>query len=238
MSLKAVLFDLDDTLSDHQHSRRCGLRALQAAYPTLSPIPLVELEREHEMLLMADYGQVLDARLSIAEARRERIRLLLAGYGVHLSPVEVETATGCYRQAYEDNRRAVPGARELLQGLSGRVKTGVVTNGLGSVQRATLEICGLDGLLSFVLISEEVGIRKPDPRIYEEALRRAGARPPEAVFIGDSWPMDVLGPCRCGIRPIWLNRYGLACPDPHLAPVVTALTPIEDLVGLLFGSDG
>lgn len=68
-ALQLALFDLDDTLFDHQHSRRCGLLALQHTYPLLAQIPLETLIAEHERQLTASYDRVLDGTESIQTNR-------------------------------------------------------------------------------------------------------------------------------------------------------------------------
>ena len=69
-ALQLVLFDLDDTLFDHQYSRRCGLLALQATYPPLASIPIETLVAEHERHLVASYDQVLKGTLSLHRSAR------------------------------------------------------------------------------------------------------------------------------------------------------------------------
>ena len=83
---------------------------------------------------------------------------------------------------------------------------GIVTNGPTEVQHAKLELLGIDRLVDFVLVSEEFGVAKPDPAIFREALRLAGVRPEEAIFVGDSVEFDMAGARAAGIPTIWLNR--------------------------------
>jgi len=73
---KAVLFDLDDTLFDHKFCRLRGLQALQEQFFELKAVPLKKLEAEHEKLLKANYGRVLEGKLSVVDGTAERIRLM------------------------------------------------------------------------------------------------------------------------------------------------------------------
>jgi FMN phosphatase YigB (HAD superfamily) len=66
-ALKAVLFDLDDTLFDRKSSRLNGLAALQEKFPQLKAVSLKELEQQHEKLLSVDYNQVLDGKIFIVD---------------------------------------------------------------------------------------------------------------------------------------------------------------------------
>ena len=74
----------------------------------------------------------------------------------------------------------------------------------------------MEGLYDFLILSEEVGSRKPDKAIFEAALQKSGSAPNEAVFIGDAWETDMIGAANCGIKAVWLNRYNKPCPNAGL----------------------
>jgi 5'-nucleotidase len=214
---KAVLFDLDDTLFDHKFSRLQGLTALQEKFPQLKAAAIEELEREHEKLLNADYERVLDRKITVIDGTTQRIAKLCAMHGVNLGLEESKTAASIYSKAYMKNRQPVPGSRELLTALENNAVLGVVTNGLLDPQIEKLRVCKVAEQLDFIVISEAVGYRKPSREIFEVALKRAKAKPCEAVYVGDSWVSDVLPAVNVGMKAVWLNRYGLKCPDPDIA---------------------
>jgi putative hydrolase of the HAD superfamily len=87
---------------------------------------------------------------------------------------------------------------------------------------------GLDRLVDFVVISAEVGVRKPDPRIFEEALRRAGVRAGEAVHVGDLPEEDVEGARRAGLGAFLIDREKrvTARNDPPGVPILKTLAEI------------
>ena len=225
--LQLVLFDLDDTLFDHQHSRRCGLLALQHAYPPLAYLPIDDLVAEHERQLRASYNQVLDGAVSLTANRLERFRRMFVNCGVTIPVAEVERAMQRYRHAYEAHHRAVPGILALLAHLQPRLRIGVVTNGLVVAQQEKLVACQLAGFIDFLLTSEEAQVKKPDPRLFLLALEKAQTRREGAVVVGDSWAFDVLGAHQAGIRSIWLNRGQEPCPDPRLTTELSAFEPLE-----------
>ena len=225
--LQLVLFDLDDTLFDHQYSRRCGLLSLQHAYPPLAQVPIEDLVAEHERQLTASYDQVLDGTVSLSANRRERFRRMFVNCGVAMPVADAERAMQRYRRAYEAHRRAVPGVVALLAHLHPRLRIGVVTNGLVKTQQEKIVACKLEGFIDFLLTSEEVGVKKPDPRLFLLALEKAKTRREDAVVIGDSWTLDVLGAQQAGIRSLWLNRGQEPCPDPRLTTELSAFEPLE-----------
>lgn len=232
-TLQLALFDLDDTLFDHQHSRRCGLLALQRTSPLLAQIPLETLIAEHERQLTTSYDRVLDGTVSIQTNRSARFRLMFQHCGVAMSGAEAEGATREYRRAYEAHQRAVPGVLPLLASLQPRMRLGVVTNGLRAVQQAKLVVCQLAGYVDFLLTSEEAGVKKPDPRLFHLALERGNARRETAVVIGDSWALDVLGAHHAGIRSLWLNRGQEPCPDARLTTKLSAFEALETVLKAL-----
>lgn len=236
--IKTVLFDLDDTLFDYQYSRRCGLKALQGKYANFRNISVEELEMAHDSLLHANYQKTLDRTITMSEAITERIYLLCLKYGLELYGPDLEQTVSLYNSEYERTRQPIPGVRELLRYLSDhKIKIGIVTNGLVDFQEEKLRVCRLDELFTYVIISEEVGFRKPDRRIFDEALKRTGARAEETVFIGDSWPADVTGAYNCGMKAIWLNRYGLKNPEPGMAVEINSYLPLEGVLEVIFNDN-
>ena len=231
---QAILFDVDDTLVDFQYSRRHGLRAVQALLPALAPVPLEELELVHDEMLHANYLRTLGGGLSDDAARVERIRGICRRYHLQLDETAVLQAAAAYARAQQSNARLVPGVRELLDALRGRVKLGVVTNGPSARQRGKLERFGIDpGDLDALAISEEVGATKPAPAIFAFALARLGVTPARATMIGDSWENDVLGALGSGMAAVWLNRYRLERPDTERAVEIPSFEPLADVLGIL-----
>jgi len=111
---------------------------------------------------------------------------------------------------------------------------GIVTNGPAEVQRAKLELLGIEKLVDFVIVSEEFGVAKPEPEIFYEALWRAGVDADEAVFVGDSAEFDIAGAHGAGIAPVWVNRNELKWIESGSPPVrqVRSLDQLPQLLGL------
>lgn len=79
-----------------------------------------------------------------------------------------------------------------------------------------------------VTFTQEVGVQKPDVRVFRFALRRADQAPAEAVYVGDSWEADILGAQRAGMSAVWLNRTGRPAPGP-----CREIRSLSELPGLL-----
>lgn len=230
---RAVLFDLDDTLFDLRHASRTGLAGLQAAFPELRAAPLDDIERIYRKALEETHVHVLAGVMTVDEARRERYRYILRHYRCSLSAEAERLAFSTYQAAYRAARRAMPGAIQLLSRLRPHANIAVVSNNLLAEQREKLAVCGLTRWVDALIVSEVVGVAKPEPAIFAAALAAVGCRAPDAVMVGDAWESDIVGAQHAGIRAVWLNRFGVPCPDPALATEITSLEPNDALVALL-----
>lgn len=215
---KAVLFDLDDTLFDHAFAARRALEAIHGELPRFAEKPFETLEAEYSVLLEEVHLRVLAGELTLDEARKSRIRTLMAEDGAAPEEKGIESLADRFRTGYLENRRVAEGVYELLEELRRRgILVGIVTNNMTAEQKDKLAFCKLDPLIDFMVTSEEVSPPKPDKAIFEAALDRAECRPSEAVVVGDSWESDVVGADRAGIRAVWYNPKNL--PRPEDVPV-------------------
>lgn len=126
----------------------------------------------------------------------------------------------------------LPGAVSLLNALQGKVKMGIITNGFTSLQQTRLERTGLRDHFDLLIISEEVGVAKPDARIFDYALAKAGNPPRSRVLmVGDTAESDIRGGVNAGLATCWLNAHQRELPA-DLEPdwTVTSLSELEQLL--------
>ncbi len=107
----------------------------------------------------------------------------------------------------------------------------MVTNGDRDLQRRKAAGSGLVPLFDHVVVSGELGVGKPEPEIFEYALGLVGARPEEAVMVGDSLPRDMAGGQAAGVWTVWLDRFGQHRPGADTA-ADRAWAVLPDLAGL------
>lgn len=121
----------------------------------------------------------------------------------------------------------LPGAVSLLNALKGKVKMGIITNGFTSLQQRRLERTGLSDYFDLMIISEEVGVAKPDRRIFDYALEQAGNPDRSRVMmVGDNASSDVLGGINAGLATCWLNAHQQELPA-GISPTWTVTTLAE-----------
>ena len=95
---------------------------------------------------------------------------------------------------------------------------GIISNGSPDVQYRKLKTLGIKHLFDCILLSEKVGIRKPDPKIFWKATTSLAKEPEECLYVGDSYERDVLGAKKAGMRACWFNPRGLRLPQEDVEP--------------------
>jgi HAD superfamily hydrolase (TIGR01549 family) len=234
--VRAVLFDMDDTLYDHSYALESAVEELQKNDPRLSAVPLRTLvQKDQEVLRDVHLGLVLPGKVSLSESRVLRMVRLYESQGIELIEAEAQHLSELRRAAYLAHERAVPGARRLIEELrSNEVQVGVVSNNLLAEQRAKLSRIGLAGLVDSLTVSEEIGATKPDPRIFHLALTRCACPSAKVVFVGDSWREDVEGAHAARISAVWFNRRRDPCPVGHSAvKELTSFLPTGEAVATI-----
>lgn len=234
--IKAVFFDMDDTVFDHSLTCRAAIASLRSERSFLRRRPLDALWQEYLQLLDAIAPPSGSRGTTIDQARRERWRRLALRCGKELTPDEVAELSGAYRARYQKLRRPVPGAVPLLESLHREVKVVIVTNNEVAEQEEKVRFMGVGPFLDGLVVSEAVGAAKPDRRIFEVALATAGVPAPRATMLGDSWTSDVLGAAGAGVRPVWFNRFGLSRPGDGPVDELRSLRPLRPARELLLGA--
>lgn len=114
-----------------------------------------------------------------------------------------------FLEAMADICTPLPGAKELLEALTGKAKLGIITNGFTELQAIRLQRTGMTDYFEHVIISEEVGIAKPDNGIFAHALEKMGNPcKSKVLMVGDNPHSDILGGLKFGIETCWLNTVG------------------------------
>lgn len=98
---------------------------------------------------------------------------------------------------------------EMLSALHGKVKMAIITNGFNALQQKRLNNTNTDHFFEFVVVSENVGAAKPEPKIFEAAFAQMGdVDKSKVLMIGDTLASDVLGGNRVGVDSVWFNPNG------------------------------
>lgn len=232
-SPETMLFDLDNTLFDHQHSLSSALTAVQREYPDLGAYDIAVLIDTYNSALETAYNQYLNK--SISHADIDGIKIQSFFEALHLpkpSPSEVVAFRTVYKPAYRESRRATVGSIETLTRLRHHgSRTAIVTNGQTKDQVAKAEAIGVASLVDHIVTSEEAGHPKPDIRIFQKALEMIGGTPSTAYMVGDNVESDIKGALEAGLTPILYSPVS-AHTDFHLfgkrVPVIRHMSELLD----------
>jgi putative hydrolase of the HAD superfamily len=204
MTPELITFDLDDTLWDVAPvilNAETALREwITKEAPRLSSASVEDLSSIRSHLVDTDPS----LRHRISELRRRVLfhALIDAGYTSAEAKDMAESAFQVFLAARHEIE-LYPEAQPTLEVLSNRYRLAVLTNGNADVRRL-----GLADYFEFALCAEELGVGKPDPRPFEEALRRANVAKENAIHVGDNPVDDVAGAQAAGMHTIWFNPSG------------------------------
>jgi putative hydrolase of the HAD superfamily len=216
--IKAIIFDLDGTLFDRDNAQIRIVDLFVQRFPDIfqgiSTDQIVTAFIESEQLIDMDWK----AGKPAMEIRSKRSGLFLGLLGIKENISEA--ITEIYIQSYPRMNIPVVGAVSLINELSNKFKFGVISNGFSDAQYKKIEAIGIDNLLLCVLISDEIGIRKPDQGIFLRAAQLLGCYPDECLFVGDSFSADVVGAKAAGMLACWYNPELLPEEDELRADIV------------------
>lgn len=217
-----ILFDIDDTLIDHSSAFDGATAALYASGGFDMPYEkfVANWSRAHRR----NFDRYLLGELTYDEQRRARVRETI---DVRLTDAESDRLFDIYLEVYESSWRLFDDVQECLEQLAGH-RLGVISNGQSRQQRAKLERLGIAERFDEILISEECGWAKPDPRIFRRACSACGHSPAGSVYVGDSYELDASAARRAGLTGIWLDRRRSAT-AAHAAPIVATLAEVPQL---------
>ncbi len=206
---KHIFFDLDRTLWDFDAAAEVAFERIYEKY-NLKSLGIPSAHEFHEVYHPLNeqlWMLYREDKITKDYLNRTRFMQPLAHYGIH------DTALADYLSedyVYWSPRivRLVPGTMELLDYLKPKYHLHLITNGFQEVQHTKLSGSGLEPYFETLTVSEEVGVKKPNPEIFLYALRKANASPAESLMIGDEMAVDIDGARAAGIDQIFYNASG------------------------------
>ncbi len=205
---KHIFFDLDRTLWDFEKNSEETFMEIFLNYNLQSIVnqdfdSFFSRYKEINHQLWDDYrvGKIEKDFLSV-----ERFRKTLAEFGVENQDLAVKMSID-YVQISPTKQNLFPCAVEVLEYLFPKYNLHIITNGFPEVQHVKMEKSGLNKYFKTLVISEEVGFKKPSVEIFEKSFELSLAKPTESIMIGDDSEVDILGANNAGIDSIWVNYY-------------------------------
>lgn len=221
-----IFFDIDNTLFDHSASTCKAAKWIFNKYQSV----LVEPDRDKFVNLWFEVARkynvmYLNNIISYEEHMKRRIR------DVFTKNVTDESALYLfseYFQVYEDDWTLFPDVLPCLAEFD-KKELGIITNGQTANQRKKLRVLGLENRFEHVVISEEVGLVKPNPAIFIKACEIADRPQPECYYVGDRLDVDAAAARNAGLNGIWLNRRGIPADDNLGILMISTLAHLKNL---------
>ena len=231
MIFKMIFFDLDDTLHDHL-SPFAG--AIESVFPyQLKSFSVEDIYKSFRVSSDLLWEQYSAGELSLAELRIQRIILALKPFNVHITREEAAQFQDEY-EVQSNRLKLFPEVPKLSTALKDKgYRLGILSNGPTEHQLKKITSLGLTQFIMshFIFISDELGIAKPDPAIFNIVAKKVNYQPKELLYIGDTWANDVAAPIEAGWQAIWFNhRDRQAGSDHQPFAVVRNLLEIVDLL--------
>lgn len=229
--IKVAWIDLDDTLIDFRANSRSALAKVYYSTPALqkyfaSPEEWLTRYSVHNHRLWTDLSAALITRQFLITERFRR-PLTEAGMPDREARSLSDTLHTTYLDLLAIEKRTIPGAHDLLRRLrAAGITTGVLSNGFKEVQYRKMQSAALTDLVDITVLSDDIGVQKPDIRLFRHAMSRTAVTDPCAhIMVGDNPHTDIAGALGAGWGAILFDTSA-ALPVPPGALTVTALEDI------------
>jgi putative hydrolase of the HAD superfamily len=207
MRIRAVVWDVDDTLFDYTSADRAGMRAHLLAEGLLGAFGTAEraLARWKEATEL-HWGRFAAGEATFEGQRRDRVRTFLAA---ELSDAEADEWFRRYVGHYEAAWALFPDVLPALDALAAGYRHAVLSNSSLTVQDRKLRVLGVHDRFETILCAAELGVSKPEAAAFHAACTALGLPPGEVAYVGDHPEIDGRGAAEAGLLSVWIDRAGV-----------------------------
>lgn len=201
-----IFFDLDDTLWNFSDNSSDSLVKLYNDSPILKKLfkdinEFIDIYHKNNSLMWDYYSKGM---ISTTELKLERWRRTLATKQFEVLTAVCEELDSNYLDILARGEKKFDGVDEMLERLTKKHLIAVLSNGFAKTQYKKLHYSGLEKYITRTIVSEEIGINKPNPKLFDYARNETGARFP-ILMVGDNLETDILGAIKAGWHAIWYN---------------------------------
>ena len=215
-NIKAVIFDFDNTLGDRYEycyqTYRCFVKTF---LPEVDENSLLFESMVQDLVIYDGYGNINKDQIKKNFEKSYNVKL------------QVENFSQWWIEHQHLFTVLFPETMDTVKKLKEKYKIGILTNGAHISQWGKVEKSGLMPYVDAVVVSEDVGVTKPDVRIFQMMADKLGLKCEECVYVGDTFSCDIVGAINSGMKPIWI------WPSEKTRPCEYELTRISNITDLL-----
>ncbi|MBT8245214.1 YjjG family noncanonical pyrimidine nucleotidase [Winogradskyella sp.] len=224
--IKHVFFDLDHTLWDFD--KNSGLTFEKIFNIHNVDVQLSNFLEVYEPINFKYWKLYREEKVSKAQLRYGRLKEAFNAIKIEVSDNLIENLSEDYINYLSTFNHVFEGAHDTLSYLKENYKLHIITNGFAEAQKKKMLGAKLDNYFATVTNSEMVGVKKPNPKIFNFALNFANARPENSLMIGDSLEADIEGAINVGMEVVYFDYKNLDYQEPHHR--ITKLNEIKDFL--------
>ena len=202
-SISDVFFDLDHTLWDFDRNSRLAFERVFQRHKIR--LELESFISEYEPINLHYWKQFREELITKQEMRRGRLMDTFDLFKISLPIQEIDHLANTYIEELPGNNHLFDNTFEILDYLESKYRLHIITNGFEEVQHLKLRNSGIQKYFSTVTTSEDAKCKKPNPQIFEIALKKASVLSKASIMIGDSMEADIVGARNAGMHTLFFN---------------------------------
>lgn len=209
--VKDVFFDLDHTLWDFDKNSMLAFKRVFVKFNI--EIKFEDFIKIYEPINLAYWKKYREEKVTKGALRRGRLIDSFKKFNKEYPFQIIDDMAESYIEELPLDNHLFDGTLHILDYLTEKYQLHIITNGFEEVQYKKLNNSGIFHYFSTVTTSEEVGLKKPNPLVFEKAMEKANANPYLSVMIGDSFEADILGADNLGMKTIFYNYRNETIPN-------------------------
>jgi putative hydrolase of the HAD superfamily len=221
--IKHVFFDLDHTLWDFDRNSSLAFKRVFLKHKI--DLEIATFVNVYEPINFDYWKLYREERVSKEDLRRGRLIDTFSSLNMKFPMSEIDAMSVTYIDELPIDNHLFDGTIEILEYLQRKYRLHIITNGFQEVQHLKLKNSGISEFFVTVTSSEEVGVKKPNPLVFQKALDKAKAFPKQSIMIGDTFEADILGAEAVGMKTLFYNYRKEEIPERY--PLVNHLLEIK-----------
>jgi len=230
--IKGIIFDIDGTLLNHEEALQRAIASLYSFTKTKIPQSTFDefllIWKTKTNQFMNDY---LDGKISFEQQRILRVQSVFSKWDYQLSSAQAMDLFNRYLGKYEENWVLYEDVLSCLTMLE-QFPLGIVSDGEGNQQRQKLAVTNIESFFKSIIISGEVGLRKPHPNLFKKCAIELDLSLEDLVYVGDQIETDALGAINSGMYGVLINRIGQVYEENKIK-IITNLNQLLKIIELI-----